>query len=241
MRPPPFWMVRLTPDDAERVGSRAMRLLPREQERLMLFLAAELARKRRERGLALNQAEAAAILADTVCEAARDGASYAGAEAAGYAALGEGDVLHGVAELVARVEVEALFADGSRLVVLHEPIARDGPPEPREGEPQWLDGTPLDVANEGEVLVGVTSHFHFFEVNRALRFDRAAAWGMRLAVSAGTKVFFAPGEPRHVRLTRFGGARVIRGHGGLVDGALDAPGAFEQALALARERGYRGA
>ena len=64
-----------------------MRLLPREQERLLLFLAAELARKRRARGLALNQAEAAAIVADTVCEAARDGASYAEAEAAGYDAL----------------------------------------------------------------------------------------------------------------------------------------------------------
>src|SRR4051794_21872259 len=241
MRPPPFWMVRLTPRGRRACSFARMRLLPREQERLLLFLAAELARKRRARGLALNQAEAAAIVADTVCEAARDGASYADAEAAGYAALGEGDVLDGVAELVARVEVEALFADGSRLVVLHAPVARDGAPEPCEVKPKWLDGTPLDVVNEGEVLIGVTSHFHFFEVNRALRFDRAAAWGMRLAVPAGTKVFFAPGEVRDVRLTRFGGARVIRGHGGLLDGALDAPGAFEQALALARERGYRGA
>ena len=218
-----------------------MRLLPREQERLLLFLAAELARKRRARGLALNQAEAAAIVADTVCEAARDGVSYAEAEAAGYAALGEADVLDGVARLVPRVEVEALFADGSRLIVLHEPIVRDGPPEPRELEPDWMDGDALDVVNEGDVLVGVTSHFHFFEVNRSLNFDRAAAWGMRLAVPAGTKVFFEPGVPRQVRLTGFGGARVIRGHAGLADGRLDAPGALEAALARARERGYRGA
>jgi urease subunit gamma/beta len=218
-----------------------MRLLPREQERLLLFLAAELARKRRGRGLALTQAEAAAIVADTVCEAARDGASYAEAEAAGYAALSCADVLDGVARLVPRIEVEALFGDGSRLVVLHDPISSEGAPVPREIEPEWLDGATLDVVNEGEVLVGVTSHFHVFEVNRALRFDRAAAWGMRLAVPAGTKVFFAPGEPRTVRLTPFGGARMIRGHGGLVDGPLDAPGAKERALALARERGYRGA
>jgi len=218
-----------------------MRLLPREQERLLLFLAAELARKRRARGLALNQAEATAIVADAVCEAARDGASYAEAEAAGYAELTEDDVLAGVAALVGHVEVEALFADGSRLIVLHDPIRSDGPPEPREVEPEWLEGTPLEVLNEGEVLVGVTSHFHFFEVNRTLRFDRASAWGMRLAVPAGTKVFFDPGAPREIWLTRFGGARVVRGHGGLVDGPLDAPGAFEQALALARERGYRGA
>src|SRR4051794_34334575 len=136
-----------------------MRLLPREQERLLLFLAAELARKRRARGLALNQAEAVAIIADTVCEAARDGASYAEAEAAGYASLGTADVLDGVAALVPRIEVEALFRDGSRLVVLHDPIAQTAPPEPREIEPQWLDGDPLEVANEGDVLIGVTSHF----------------------------------------------------------------------------------
>ena len=61
-----------------------MRLIPREQDRLLLFLAAELARRRRERGLRLNQAEAAALIADTVCEAARDGCTYREAEAAGY-------------------------------------------------------------------------------------------------------------------------------------------------------------
>jgi urease subunit gamma/beta len=247
MRRPPFCGVRAT----GLVASRAMRLLPREQERLLLFLAAELARSRRARGLVLNQAEATAIVADTVCEAARDGASYAEAEAAGYAALTESDVAPGVAALVGHVEVEALFADGSRLIVLHDPIRSDGPPQPREVEPKWLDpqdpagpragGISLEVANEGEVLVGVTSHFHFFEVNRALNFDRAAAWGMRLAVPAGTKVFFAPGEPRTIHLTPFRGARVIRGHAGLADGPLDAAGALERALALARERGYRGA
>ena len=74
----------------------SMRLLPREQDRLLLFLAAELARKRRARGLRLNQAEAVALISDEVCEAARDGRSYAEAEAAGYAALGPGDVAEGV-------------------------------------------------------------------------------------------------------------------------------------------------
>jgi urease subunit gamma/beta len=219
-----------------------MRLLPREQDRLLLFLAAELARRRRERGLRLNQAEAAALIADTVCEAARDGRSYEEAEAAGYAALGIGDVLDGAAELVGRVEVEALFGDGSRLIVLHDPIAAAGPPEQREAPVEWLArDAPLTVVNEGEVPVGVTSHFHFFEVNRVLRFDRAAAWGMRLAVLPGTKVFFDPGIPRKVVLLPFGGKRVIRGHAGLADGPLDAAGAREAALELARERGYRGA
>jgi urease subunit gamma/beta len=219
-----------------------MRLLPREQDRLLLFLAAELARRRRERGLRLNQAEAVALIADAVCEAARDGHDYARAEAAGYRALGPADVAEGVAALVRRVEVEALFADGSRLLVLHDPIAAPGPPAHEEPAIDWLaHDSVLTVVNEGDVPVGVTSHFHFFEINRALRFERAAAWGMRLAVPPGTKVFFDPQIPRKVFLLRFGGARVIRGHAGLADGPLDAPGAKEAALKLARERGYRGA
>ena len=219
-----------------------MRLLPREQDRLLLFLAAELARKRRGRGLALNQAEAVAVIADEVCEAARDGRSYAEAEAAGYHALGPGEVADGVAALVRRIEVEALFADGSRLLVLHDPITAAGPPPQAEVGVEWRrQERALTVVNEGEVRVGVTSHFHFFEVNRALRFDRAAAWGMRLAIAPGEKVFFDPGIPHKVFLVPFGGARVIRGHAGLADGPLDADGALDAALALARERGYRGA
>jgi urease subunit gamma/beta len=220
-----------------------MRLLPAEQERLLLFLAAELARARRARGLRLNQAEASAIVADAVCEAARDGRSYAEAAAAGRAALSEDDVLDGVRALLPRVEVEALFGDGRRLIVLDDPLG-DAPAAP-DGEPPvpWLDGagTVLEVVNEATVTIGVTSHLHFFEVNRRLRFDRAAAWGMRLALPARSKCFFAPGEPRDVRLLPIGGARVVRGHGDLVDGPLDAPGAREAALAAAREQGYSGA
>jgi urease subunit gamma/beta len=219
-----------------------MRLLPREQDRLLLFLAAELARRRRERGLRLNQAEAVALIADTVCEAARDGCTYAEAEAAGYAALAPADVLEGTAGLVPRVEVEALFGDGSRLLVLHDPITAGAPPEQRETAVEWLAGdAPLTVVNEGSVSVGVTSHFHFFEVNPSLRFDRAAAWGKRLAIAPGAKVFFDPGAPREVFLVPVGGARVVRGHAGLADGPLDAEGALDAALALARERGYLGA
>jgi urease subunit gamma/beta len=220
-----------------------MRLLPAEQDRLLLFLAAELARARRARGLRLNQAEASAIVADTVCEAARDGCSYSEAVARGRSALSECDVLDGVRELVGRVEVEALFSDGRRLVVLEDPLG--GEPSARAAEPEleWLDGAAvtLRVVNEAQVPVGVTSHLHFFECNRRLRFDRAAAWGMRLALPARSKVFFDPGEEREVRLVAIGGARVVRGHGELVDGPLDAPGAREAALEVARERGYLGA
>jgi urease subunit gamma/beta len=220
-----------------------MRLLPREHDRLELFLAGELARRRRARGLLLTQAEAVALIADELCEAARDGRTYGEVEALGYTLLGEDDVLDGVAGLIPRVEVEALFDDGMRLLVLHEPVIRSAPPQPVAVPPTWDEqaAATLDVTNEGAVLVAVTSHFHFFESSRELRFDRSATWGMRLAVPAGEKVVFPPGEPVTVRLRPIGGARVVRGHGGLCDGPLDEAGALERALGLARERGYRGA
>lgn len=222
-----------------------MRLLPQEQDRLLLFLAAELARARRGRGLALNQAEATAVVADAICEAARDGLPYARVVATGHATLGEADVLPGVRALVPRIEVEALFRDGRHLVVVEDPL---GPPPPDPAdlvEPPvpWLAGVAerLEVVNEGAVLIAVTSHLHFFEANRRLRFDRGRAWGMRLALPARAKLPFAPGEPREVALVPIGGARVVRGHGDLVDGPLDAPGARDTALARAREEGFLGA
>ncbi len=217
-----------------------MRLLPSEHDRLALFLAGELARRRRARGLRLSQAEAVALIADETMELARDGLAYAEVERRAYGLLGRADVQDGVAELVDRIELEPLFADGPRLVVLIEPITRSGPPDPADApELEWLpSAATLRVENLAEVAVAVTSHFHFFETNRALRFDRRAAWGMHLAIMPGVKVVFPPGEARDVHLAPFAGARVIRGHGGLVDGPLDAPGALAAALALARERGY---
>ena len=133
-----------------------------------------------------------------------------------------------------------MFADGPRLIVLHSPVARDGPPDTgRDPEPEWLEAAvTLVVENRGDVFLAVTSHFHFFETSRALRFDRAAAWGMHLAVAPGVKVAFAPRSAREVRLAAFAGGRVIRGHGCLVDGRLDDPQVRAEALALARERGY---
>jgi urease subunit gamma/beta len=221
-----------------------VRLLPREQNRLQVFAAAELARRRRARGLLLSQAEAVALISDEVMEAARDGLGYTAVEQRGYEILDPADVLEDVPRLVGRIELEALFADGHRLIVLHDPITSDGPPPLDAGsaQPQWLEGgTPLRLANTSDVPIALTSHFHVFEANRRLLLDRRAAWGMRLAVAAGVKVVIEPGQTRDVQVVPFGGARVVRGHGGLVDGPLDAPGALEAALALAQERGYEGA
>src|SRR5436305_12283585 len=105
-----------------------MGLLPNERQRLDLFLAAELARRRRARGLLLSQAEAVALIGDEVMEAARDGLGYAAVERRGYEVLTPADVLPGVERLVGRVELEPLFGDGHRLIVLHDPVLRDGPP-----------------------------------------------------------------------------------------------------------------
>ena len=77
------------------------------------------------------------------------------------------------------------------------------------------------VKNTGDRPIQVGSHFHFFEVNRALVFDRDAARGMRLNIAAGTAVRFEPGEEKEVALVDFGGARRIFGHNGMVNGALD--------------------
>jgi urease subunit beta len=80
------------------------------------------------------------------------------------------------------------------------------------------------VKNAGDRPIQVGSHYHFFEVNRALVFDRAAAYGMRLNIPAGTAVRFEPGEEKEVRMVAFGGARRIFGHNGLVNGRLDDAG-----------------
>ena len=102
-----------------------MKLTPSERDRLLIFTTAELARARRARGLRLNVPEATALIADAVCEAARDGARLRDAIVAGRAVLGPHDVLPGVAAIVGDVKVEAVFDDGTRLVVVTDPIGFD--------------------------------------------------------------------------------------------------------------------
>ncbi|MFC8418722.1 urease subunit gamma [Streptomyces coelicoflavus] len=225
-----------------------MRLTPTERDRLLLFGAAELARARRARGLRLNVPEATALIADTVCEAARDGARLAEAVERARSVLGPDDVLPGVADVVTEVHVEAVFDDGSRLAVVSDPVGGGGLgaeapgallPGPGHAEPEAA--LRLPVVNTATVPVSVTSHFHFFEANPRLDFDRERAYGMRLAVPAGSSVRFGPGERVDVGLVPIGGARVAIGFAGLVDGPLDAPGAREEALLRAAACGYLGA
>lgn len=96
----------------------------------------------------------------------------------------------------------------------------------------------LTVANTGDRPIQVGSHCHFFEVNRALRFDREKAYGFRLQVPAGTAVRFEPGEDKRVALVAIGGNRVVYGINGLTDGCLDDPKVKQQALTKATELGF---
>ncbi|WP_040796234.1 urease subunit gamma [Nocardia higoensis] len=100
-----------------------MRLSPHEQERLLLSYAAELARRRKARGLALNHPEAVAIITDHVLEGARDGRTVAELMASGRTVLTRADVMDGVPEMIHDVQVEATFPDGTKLVTVHQPIA----------------------------------------------------------------------------------------------------------------------
>ncbi|OBJ02008.1 urease subunit gamma [Mycobacterium alsense] len=99
-----------------------MLLTPHEQERLLLSYAAELARRRRARGLRLNHPEAVAVIADHILEGARDGRSVAELMASGCGVLSRDDVMEGVAEMIDDVQVEATFPDGTKLVTVHHPI-----------------------------------------------------------------------------------------------------------------------
>jgi urease beta subunit len=94
------------------------------------------------------------------------------------------------------------------------------------------------VRHTGDRPIQIGSHFHFFEANRTLVFERAAAYGMRLNIPAGTAMRFEPGEEKIAPLVAFGGSRLLRGHNGLIDGLLDAEGTREQALTRLRESGF---
>lgn len=95
------------------------------------------------------------------------------------------------------------------------------------------------VRNTGDRPIQVGSHYHFFETNAGLEFDRQAAYGMRLNIPAGTAVRFEPGEEKEVEVTEFGGRCVIHGLNNLVGGELAAVGARERALERAKKAGFR--
>jgi urease subunit gamma/beta len=207
-----------------------MNLSPREKDKLLVFTAALVAERRKARGLKLNYPEAVALISAAVLEGARDGKTVAELMGEGARILGPDDVMDGVAELIPEVQVEATFPDGTKLVTIHHPIAGRGALVPGEllvdqgPDPELNAGRvkrKLEVSNTGDRPIQVGSHYHFFEVNPALVFDREQARGFRLDIAAGTAVRFEPGQSRSVELVAYAGERRVFGFRGEIMGNLD--------------------
>ena len=248
-----------------------MHLAPREIEKLMLHNAGFLAQERLARGVRLNYPESIALIATQILEFIRDGRSVAELMDLGRQFLGRRQVQDGVPGMVAEVQVEGTFPDGTKLVTVHHPVVEEdgnlelalygsfldipdlevfgsvdedsgqpGACEAAEGELELNEGresVSLEVSNLGDRPVQVGSHYHFVETNKELSFDRAAAYGMRLDVPAGTAVRFEPGDTKTVDLVAIGGKRVIRGGNNLADGAVSDEGRDETLKRIA-DRGF---
>jgi urease subunit gamma/beta len=208
-----------------------MNLSPREKDKLLISMAAMVARRRLERGVKLNFPEAVALITDYVIEGARDGRSVADLMEAGAHVLKPEQLMDGIAEMIPDVQVEATFPDGTKLVTVHNPIRGAGKPKVIPGEIITMDGditlnegaerTTISVANTGDRPIQVGSHYHFFETNPGLKFDRETARGQRLDIAAGTAVRFEPGQTRDVTLVPLSGKREVYGFRGDVMGKLD--------------------
>jgi urease subunit gamma/beta len=211
-------------------------LTPGESDRLLLFLQGQLARARRERGLRLNVPEATAYIADAVCEMARDGLDLPTVRERARHLLTVDDVLPEVPDMVSEVRVEARFDDGTRLVVVTDPWGCGVAREPDSAAP--TADRSLTIRNEGSTAIALSSHIHLAEVNPRLRLDRAAAFGQRLAVPAGTTIWIGSGDTVTVSTTPLRGTRTLIGNTGVIQGSLDDPGVRDEALAALRRCGY---
>ena len=230
-----------------------MLLTPTEMERLTILTAAELSRKRKAKGLKLNHPEAIAFITDEILEGAREGRSVADLISFGSTLLSTDDVLPGVSDLISMIQVEGTFPDGTKLVTVHDPIrpgkkkvggVSPGELDCEEGEIEINAGrrsVTIKVVNTGDRPVQIGSHYHFFETNKALEFNRASAFGLRLDIPAGTAVRFEPGEAKEVVLTEFGGTQELYGLNNLTNGQISSQDIKDQALKRARARGFKGA
>ena len=206
-----------------------MNLTPREKDKLLVSMAAMVARNRLARGVKLNHPEAIALITDYVVEGARDGRSVSDLMETAAHVLAAGQVMEGVAEMIHDIQVEATFPDGTKLVTVHHPIrggtGKDVPGTiiTAGGEITFNEGAErvtVTVSNTGDRPIQVGSHYHFYETNPALHFDREKSRGMRLDIAPGTAVRFEPGAEREVTLAPFGGKREVYGFRGDVMGKV---------------------
>ncbi len=211
-----------------------MELTPREKDKLLLFTAALLAERRKDRGLKLNYPESIAYISAAILEGARDGKSVAELMDFGRTLLDGDDVMPGVPEMIHDVQVEATFPDGTKLVTVHEPILptqeciKAGEIIVQEGEIELNAGREsisISVSNTGDRPIQVGSHYHFYETNSALQFEREKTKGFRLDIAAGTAVRFEPVQHREIVLVRYAGDEKIYGFNAQIMG--DVTGSIE--------------
>jgi urease subunit gamma/beta len=208
-----------------------MELTPREKDKLLVFTAALLAERRKNKGLKLNYPEAVAYISAEIMEGAREGKTVAELMDYGRTLLTGDDVMDGVADMIHDVQVEATFLDGTKLVTVHEPIITDKATQLKAGEVITEDGDielnagretlEIEVSNTGDRPIQVGSHYHFFETNSALQFEREKTRGFRLDIPAGTAVRFEPGQGRTVTLVKYAGDQMIYGFNAQVMGKVD--------------------
>lgn len=225
-----------------------MHLTPKEMEKLLVHTAGKLAKERLERGLKLNYVEAIALISSELLERARDGMTVTELMQYGTKILTEEDVMDGIAEMIHDIQIEATFIDGTKLVTVHNPIPSTNKLIPGEIIIEDREivinenklAIDIDIKNTGDRPIQVGSHFHFFEVNKALEFERKSTYGMRLDIPAGTAVRFEPGETKTVKLVAIGGSREVYGLNNLVNGNLDDENIKLKALKTAGELNFKG-
>lgn len=211
-----------------------MNLTPREKDKLLLFSAALLAERRKDKGLLLNYPEAIAYISFLIIEGAREGKTVAELMHYGTTILTEDEVMEGVSSMIDEIQVEATFPDGTKLVTVHHPI-QPGKKTPKEvlipGEilASLSDEIELNlgrkrikvtVKNSGDRPIQVGSHYHFYETNQALTFERNKTKGFRLNIPAGTAVRFEPEQEREVELVQYDGEQNIYGFNEKIQGKL---------------------
>ena len=211
-----------------------MHLTPREKDKLLIAMAAMVARRRLERGVKLNHPEAVALISDFILEGARDGRAVAELMAEGAHVLTRAQVMDGIAEMIPEIQVEATFPDGTKLVTVHEPInvpsprgeARDDPRRifhqgrrhrAQQGS-QERDAYSLQQrrpADPGRFALS------FLRDQSGAEIRPQTARGMRLDIAAGTAVRFEPGQTREVKLVALAGTRTVYGFRQEIMGKLE--------------------
>ena len=207
-----------------------MYLTHQEKEKMLLLFAAIVAKNRKEKGLKLSYPEAVAYLSGHVIEGAREGKTVQQLIEECNQLLTNEDVMPGVPELIAELQVEAMFVDGTKLVSLNSPIAPAATsPLPPGAYSYAADDILLSqgrkrvqvtVVNTADRPVQVGSHFHFYEVNPALAFDRETTKGYHLDIASGLSIRFMPGVEEKVTLVEYGGDKIIHGFTGKINGSV---------------------